>query len=58
MNMQNERIQELIDIVKQKDEMIMKLQGQITHSEETIKDYVSLRHLNCIGTKKTLNMCL
>ncbi|XP_071295202.1 kinesin-like protein KIF20B [Agelaius tricolor] len=39
MSIQNERIQELIDIVKQKDEMIMKLQGQIARSEETIKDY-------------------
>lgn len=53
MNIQNERIQELIDIVKQKDEMIMKLQSQIARSEETINDYVSLRHLNCIDTKKS-----
>lgn len=44
MNIQNERIQELIDIVKQKDETIMRLQGQIAHSEETIKDYVSIGH--------------
>lgn len=43
MNMQNKRIQELIDIVKQKDETIMRLQSQVTHSEETIKDYVSHR---------------
>lgn len=52
MNIQNERIQELIDIVKQKDEAIIRLQGQITHSEEIIKDHVSLKHLNCVYTKK------
>lgn len=57
MNIQNERIQELINIVKQKDETIMRLQSQITCSEETIKDYVSLRHLNCCYAKKIL-MCL
>lgn len=57
MNIQNERIQELIDIVKQKDETIMRLQSQVTRSEETIKDYVSLRHINCLYTKN-LNMCL
>lgn len=55
MNIQNERIQELIDIVKEKDETIMKLQGQITRSEETIKDYVSLRHLNFL-IQKNLNV--
>lgn len=43
MNMQNKRIQELIDIVKQKDETIMRLQSQVARSEETIKDYVSHR---------------
>lgn len=43
MNMQNKRIQELIDIVKQKDETITRLQSQVTRSEETIKDYVSHR---------------
>uniref|UniRef100_A0A8C3U5T0 Kinesin family member 20B n=1 Tax=Catharus ustulatus TaxID=91951 RepID=A0A8C3U5T0_CATUS len=57
------KIQELINIVKQKDETIMRLQSQITCSEETIKDYVSLRHLNCFHAKKILigswgNCCL
>lgn len=53
MNIQNERIQELINIVKQKDETITRLQSQLTHSEETIKDYVSLRHLNCFYAEKS-----
>uniref|UniRef100_A0A8C3KMY2 Kinesin family member 20B n=1 Tax=Calidris pygmaea TaxID=425635 RepID=A0A8C3KMY2_9CHAR len=42
MNTQNKRIQELMDIVEQKDDAITKLQDLISHLEETIKDYVSL----------------
>ncbi|KAM6329782.1 kinesin-like protein KIF20B [Podargus strigoides] len=39
MNTQNIRIQELMDIVEQKDDVIMRLQDLISHLEETIKDY-------------------
>ncbi|XP_027736307.1 kinesin-like protein KIF20B [Empidonax traillii] len=39
MNIQNKRIQELIDIVEQKDKVIMRLQGLMTCSEQTIKDH-------------------
>lgn len=52
MNTQNKRIQELMDIVEQKDDVIVRLQDLISHLEETIKDYVSLRHLNFLHTKK------
>ncbi|KAJ7420943.1 Kinesin-like protein KIF20B [Pitangus sulphuratus] len=38
MDIQNKRIQELIDIVEQKDKVIMRLQGLMTCSEQTIKD--------------------
>lgn len=46
MNTQNKRIQELMDIVEQKDDVITRLQDLISHLEETITDYVSLEHLN------------
>ncbi|OXB74204.1 UNVERIFIED_CONTAM: hypothetical protein H355_014587 [Colinus virginianus] len=39
MNIQNERIQELMDIVVQKDDAITKLQDLVSHLEETVKDY-------------------
>ena len=52
MNTQNKRIQELIDIVEQKDDVTMRLQDLISHLEKTMKDYVSLRHLNFLFTKK------
>uniref|UniRef100_A0A8C0ATF2 Kinesin family member 20B n=1 Tax=Buteo japonicus TaxID=224669 RepID=A0A8C0ATF2_9AVES len=39
MNTQNKRIQELMDIVEQKDDVIVRLQDLISHLEETIKDY-------------------
>lgn len=41
-----------MDIVEQKDDVIVRLQDLISHLEETIKDYVSLRHLNFLHTKK------
>nr|XP_047925108.1 kinesin-like protein KIF20B isoform X1 [Anser cygnoides] len=39
MNTQNARIQELMDIVGQKDDVITRLQDLISHLEETVKDY-------------------
>ncbi|XP_066857181.1 kinesin-like protein KIF20B isoform X3 [Anser cygnoides] len=39
MNTQNTRIQELMDIVGQKDDVITRLQDLISHLEETVKDY-------------------
>ncbi|CAM9177108.1 unnamed protein product, partial [Bubo scandiacus] len=39
MNTQNKRIQELMDIVEQKDDVTMRLQDLIFCLEETIKDY-------------------
>ncbi|OXB60517.1 hypothetical protein ASZ78_002148 [Callipepla squamata] len=39
MNIQNERIQELMDIVVQKDDAITKLQDLVSHLEEAVKDY-------------------
>ncbi|XP_074713565.1 uncharacterized protein LOC141938584 isoform X2 [Strix uralensis] len=38
MNAQNKRIQELMDIVEQKDDVTMRLQDLISRLEETIKD--------------------
>uniref|UniRef100_A0A8B9PCJ1 Kinesin family member 20B n=1 Tax=Apteryx owenii TaxID=8824 RepID=A0A8B9PCJ1_APTOW len=52
MNTQNKRIQELMDIVEQKDDVITRLQDLISHLEATVKDYVSLKHLNFLYTKK------
>lgn len=46
MNTQNTRIQELMDIVGQKDDVITRLQDLISHLEETVKDYVSFTYLN------------
>ena len=46
-----------MDIAEQKDDAITRLQDLISCLEETIKDYVSLRHLNFLFTKK-LNLCL
>lgn len=51
MNTQNKRIQELMNIVEQKEDVITRLQDLISHLEETIKDYVSLKHLKFLYTK-------
>lgn len=45
-----------MDIVGQKDDVIMRLQDLISHLEETVKDYVSLRHLSFLSTKKSKSM--
>ncbi|XP_074740190.1 LOW QUALITY PROTEIN: kinesin-like protein KIF20B [Strix uralensis] len=39
MNTQNERIQELVDIVEQKDHVTMRLQDLISRLEKNMKDY-------------------
>uniref|UniRef100_A0A8B9IS45 Kinesin family member 20B n=1 Tax=Amazona collaria TaxID=241587 RepID=A0A8B9IS45_9PSIT len=49
MNTQNKRIQELMDIVEQKDDVIMKLQDVISLLEETLKRYVSLGSVYCFS---------
>lgn len=54
MNTQNKRIQELIYIVEEKDDAIEKLQDLISSLEETIKDYVSLGHVNFLYTKNLI----
>lgn len=47
-----------MDIVEQKDDVITRLQDLISHLEETIKDYVSLRHFNFLYTKKSKSMLI
>jgi len=52
MNAQNERIQELMDMVVQKDDVITKLQDLQSDLEEKVKDYVSFTHFGILIQKK------
>uniref|UniRef100_A0A674K971 Kinesin family member 20B n=1 Tax=Terrapene triunguis TaxID=2587831 RepID=A0A674K971_9SAUR len=59
MTTQNKRIQELMHIVEQKDDVISRLQDLISHLETTVKDYVkgtqsseSVKHVLDVGRKR------